>query len=71
MDLVVRKVRSSWVTLMCNNCYSCSLISASVDIPASCKKISVRHTAKVSRASLTPLWWTGSRVFSVVSDADL
>jgi hypothetical protein len=58
------------ITLIAILAVSCTLISASVDIPASCKTFSVRHTAKVPRASLTPLWWTGSRLFSVVGDAD-
>jgi hypothetical protein len=76
MDLVVHKVRSSWVTFIYDNslllillCLA-FLISVSVDIPASCKTLSVRHTAIVPRASLTYLWWTGSRVFSVVGDAE-
>jgi hypothetical protein len=58
------------ITLIAILAVSCSLISASGDIPASCKTFSVRHTAKVLRANLTPLWWIGSRVFSVVGDVD-
>jgi hypothetical protein len=74
--IVVHKVRSSWVTFIYENylllillCLA-FLISVSVNIPASCKTLSIRHTAKDPRASLTYLWWTGSGVFSVVGDAD-
>jgi hypothetical protein len=56
------------ITLIAILAVYCSLISASEDIPASCKMFFVRHTAKVPR--VTPLWWTGSRFFSVEGDAD-